>query len=419
MDLIEARHLACRLIAPLATEKVRLAEALGRVLAENMVAERDLPGESRSRWDGYALRSIDSLNASPGTPRVLRIVPGRIAAGHLRAAAIGPGECIRILTGAPLPPCADIVAPQEEVAVRGENLVLEQAYAEGSGVSPPGEDAHRGEVLVSSEVVLNPTRLAFIAALGRESVTVYRQPQVALLATGDEVKPLGALTAGPYTCCNNMYLLTWLTQIKGGKAIPLGVAGDEPQAIADRLRDVVGADLVITTGGRGSGDRDFIAEVWKGLGVQPVFEGINLIPGRNAALGIKGQQMFLGLPGNPWAAQTVFEQLAAPMLRRWQGLRGLTPTPLAAILAASLIGKPGSYRVIRGSLDLGMAPPRFHPAITRKVSLFSRLKDCFAYILLEPHVVEVAAGSEVQVQLSDSPLLVSPLIKGTGFPCSD
>ena len=418
MDLIEARQLACRLIAPLETEKVQLEEALGRVLAENMVADRNLPGESRSRLDGYALRHGDTLHASPGIPTRLRILPGRIAAGHVRVAGIGSGECVRILTGAPLPLDADAIAPQEEVTVQGESLVLEQAYAEGSGVSPAGEDARQGESLLSSGVVLTPTRLALIAALGCELVAVYRQPQVALLATGDEVKTLGALTQGPYTCCNNMHLLTWLTQLKGGKTIPLGVAVDEPRVIAERLREVT-ADLVITTGGMGSGDRDFIAEVWRRLGVQVVFDKINLVPGRNSALGQRHNQFFLGLPGNPWAAQSVFEQLAAPMLRRWQGLQGLFPAPLAAILQTSLKGRSGSYKIIRGSLDLGTAPSRFHPALTRKASVFSRIKDCFAYILLEPHVVEVATGSEVQVQLSDFPLLASPLIKGTGFQCND
>jgi len=414
MDLMEARQLACRLITPLERERVRLEEARGRVLAENIVADRDVPGESRSRWDGFALRHNDTLTASPDAPTCLRILTGRIAAGHVRTEGSGSGECIRILTGAPLPPASDAVVPQEEVTVRGEKLVLEQAYARESGVSPAGEDVRQGESVLPRGIVLTPTRLALIAALGGERIAVYRQPLVALLAPGDEVKPLGSLTRGPYTCCNNMHLLAWLTQIKGGRTISLGVAGDEPRAIADRLREVP-ADLVITTGGMGSGDRDFIAEVWRRLGVEVMFDNINLVPGRNSALGKKHSQMFLGLPGNPWAAQSVYEQLAAPMLRRWQGLPGLFPAPVTAILQTSLKGKFGSYKMVRGVLDFGAAPCCFHPAISRRASVFSRVKDCFAYMLLEPHVIEVAAGSEVQVQLSDLHLLASPVIKGKGF----
>ena len=418
MDLIEARQAAWRLIAPLAPELVRLEEALGRVLAENMVAGRNLPGEPRSRLDGYALCSADCLEAVPARPSILRILPGRIAAGCAGAGSIGAGEAIRIFTGAPLPPGADAVAPQEEVTVQGENLVLEKAYGEGDGVSPAGEDARQGELLVPVGTVLNPTRLALIAALGSERVAVCRQPRVALLATGDEVRTLGALTEGPYTSCNNMHLLAWLTQLKGGKVVSLGVAADEPHMIADRLREIA-ADLVITTGGMGRGERDFTGEVWKRLGVEVVFNSINLLPGRNSALGKRHGQVFLGLPGNPWAAQSVFEQLGTPLLRGWQGLQSLFPAPITAAVAASVKGKRGSYRVIRGSLDLGVMPPRFHPAITRKSSVFSRVKDCFAYILLAPHVVEIAAGSQVEVMLSDFPLLASPLIKSTGFPPSD
>ena len=418
MDLNEARQLASRLISPLGTEQVRMEDALGRVLAEDMVADRNLPAESRSRLDGFALRSTDTLGASPTTPMVLRLVPGRIAAGHVMTTGLGSTECIRILTGAPLPPCADAVAPQEEVALEGENLILVKVYAEGSGVMLAGEDAQCGEPLVSAGAVLTPTRLALIAALGGERVAVTRQPHVALLATGDEVKALGTAAEGPYTYCNNMHLLAWLVQLQGGKSLPLGVTADDPHLIADRLQ-AVAADLVITTGGMGKGDRDFMLEVWSRLGVQLLVKGINLIPGKNSALGERRGQIFLALPGNPWAAQIAFEQLAALMLWRWQGLQGFGHARMAAVLQTSLTGRPGFYHAIRGSLDLGTAPPRFHPSVTRRASVFGRVKDCFAYMLLEPHVVEVAAGSEVQVQLSDFPLLASPLLKGTGLPCSD
>jgi molybdenum cofactor synthesis domain-containing protein len=252
--------------------------------------------------------------------------------------------------------------------------------------------------------------LALIAALGRERVAVHRRPEVALLATGDEVKALGTEARGPFTYCNNMHLLAWLTQLKGGKTTLLGVAADEPAVIADRLQGVT-ADLVITTGGSGKGDRDFIPEVWERLSVRQVFRQINLLPGKNSALGERHGQVFLGLPGNPWAAQIVFEQLALPLLRRRQGLEGPSNTAITAILQTPLTGKRGFYKAIRGTLDLSTAPARFFPAVRKSASIFSRVKDCFAYILLEPHVLEVAAGSDVQIQLGDFPLLASPLFE--------
>ncbi len=392
---------------------MRIEDALGRVLGKSFAADRNLPGESRSRLDGFALRSADTLGATPDTPVLLGIIEERLAAGHAPAVTIHPGEAVRILTGAPLPSSADAVAPQEEVAVEGKNLRLRRAYARGNGVTLPGDDVKEGEFLLSQGTVLTPVRLALMVAMGCERIAVYRQPRVALLATGDEVRDLGATDKGPFTYCNNMHLLAWLTQLQGGKPSRLGVVRDEPRLIADRLQGVA-ADLVITTGGMGKGDRDFILEAWKLLGVRVLFRGINLTPGKNTALGVRGGQVFLGVSGNPWAAQMVFAELAVPMLRQWQGMQGVRSPLIAARLQKSLKHKPGFYNAIRGILDLETAPPWFRPAEPKGASVFNRVRDCFAYVILEPHVLEVAAGSELEVRLSDFPLLASPLFKETG-----
>ena len=411
MDLTEARRLASGLMAPLGIELVRIEDALGRVLAKRVVADRNLPRESRSRLDGFALRSGDTLGAAPGAPVLLRITPDRIAAGHARAMAIGSGEAIRILTGAPLPPVADAVVPQEEITVQGKNLCLERAYACGNGVTLPGDEVREGEFLLADGNVLTPARLALVAALGCDRIAVYRQPRVALLATGDEVRPLGAVEEGPFTYCNNMHLLAWLTQLQGGIPGRLGVVRDEPRTIANRLQNVT-ADLVITTGGMGKGDRDYILEAWKRLGVRVLVKGINLTPGKNTALGVRGQQVFLGVSGNPWASQIVFTELVVPMLRQWQGLKGLRNPLIQARLKQPLKHKPGFYKAVRGILNLETAPPWFTPAEPKGASVFSRVRDCFAYVILEPHVVEITAGSKLEVQLTDFPLLASPLFKG-------
>ncbi len=413
MDLTEARQLASRLAAPLGIERVRIEEALGRVAAQSVVADRNLPGECRSRLDGFALRSDDIRGAAPGRPVSLRILTGCLAAGHTVDVGIGSKECIRILTGAPFPPSADAVAAQEDVTVRGDELVLERACDRGNGVALPGEEVKEGDSLLAEGEVLTPTRLAVMVALGYESMAVYRQPRVALLATGDEVKALGSSEDGPFTYCNNMHLLSWLTQLQGGKSTPLGVVGDDPRAIADSLQDTTGADLVITTGGMGKGDRDFVLEAWTLLGVETLFSEINLTPGRKSALGVRGRQVFLGLPGNPWAAQVVFDELAAPMLRRWQGLQEFSDPLVAACLNESVRQKPGYYRAIRGTLDLAKLPGLFSPCDRKNSSVCSRLDAGFAYVILGPHVVEVASGTEVQVRLSGFPILASPLFRVT------
>lgn len=191
------------------------------------------------------------------------------------------------------------------------------------------------------------------------------------------------------------------------------MAGDEPRSIADRLQGAA-ADLVLTTGGMGKGDRDFISEAWKLLGVRTLFSEINLTPGKNTALGVRGGQVFLGVPGNPWAAQIVFEELVVPMMRKWQGVKELGNPLIAATLKESVKHKPGFYKAIRGTLNLELTPPCFTPSEGKNTSAFSRLRDSFAYIILEPHVVEVATGGEVQVRLCDLPILASPLFRKIG-----
>jgi molybdopterin biosynthesis enzyme len=164
----------------------------------------------------------------------------------------------------------------------------------------------------------------------------------------------------------------------------------------------------------GRGDRDFILEAWQLLGVQVLFRGINLTPGKNTALGVRGGQVFLGLSGNPWAAQIVFAEFAAPMLRRWQGLQGVPGPLIAARLQKPLKQKPGFYRAVRGMLNLETAPPRFVPVEPKGASVFALVRDCFGYVILEPHVVEVAVGRELEVRLNEYPVLASALFKETG-----
>jgi molybdopterin molybdotransferase len=413
MDLIEARRLASSSVQPLVVERVRTEDALGRVLAEKVIADRNLPGECRSRFDGYALRSTDTRGAAAESPVSLRIIPEQISAGHTPEHGLKPGESARIFTGAPLPPSSDAVAPQEEVVAGEEILNLRQEYPPGNGVVFSDDEVREGEFLLSEGAILSPVRLAFLAALGRDRVAVYRQPCVALVATGDEVKSLGYVEEGPYTICNNLHLLAWLTQLQGGRPSRLGVVRDNARLIADRLQSVA-ADLIITTGGMGKGDRDFILEAWKLLGVRVLFWGIKLNPGKHTALGLRGSQVFLGLSGNPWAAQIVFEELAVPMLRRWQGLCGLRGPRIAARLKTSLKHQPGFHKVVRGTLDRESALPSFTPVESRSASVFSRIRHGFAYIILEPHVLEVPEGTIVQVRLNDTPLLASAMIEGTG-----
>ncbi len=409
MEFSEARTLAMDLVVPGGWEWVSLQDALGRILAETIVSDRDLPGEPRSRFDGFAVCSSDIVDTEAQGPVSLRILSGLLAAGHSSKQDVQPGECLRILTGAPLPLHADTVVPQEEALQEANRLILNRAYSRGSGVTSPGEEIKRGESLLFAGEILSPTRCALVAALGRERIKVHRRPRVALLATGDEVIELGDSTQGPYTYCNNRYLLAWLVALQGADPVSLGRAKDDPLDIVQRLQDVK-ADFVITTGGMGRGNRDFVLDVWRRLGVQEHFRQINLSPGKNSALGSRGRQVFWGLPGNPWGAQVVFQEVVAPALRRLAGCGNPEAPSFQAVLKTPLKKKKGIVKVFRGVLDTRTIPPSFSVYGGRRRSLFADLKSSFAYMLLDAPVVEVAAGEEVRVFLHDFPLLAHPLI---------
>lgn len=408
MHLNDARLLAlsqCRIPEP---EKVPLDAAMGRVLAEPVRAERDVPPEALSRLDGYAVQSGDLVDVHPEKPGMLRVLPHMIPAGHRVACAVRPGECVRIMTGALLPEGADVVLAQEAVTLGAGGLMVRQPCSPGEGVVLPGTEVRKDDGVLDPGDVLTPTRMALLAALGSEGILVARRPRVALLSTGDEVRDLGGPLGGAFTHCNTRYLLAWSILQQGGQPIHLGTAGDEPEAVAAQLAES-DADLVISTGGMGHGDRDFVMKAWDSLGIHALFSEVNLSPGRRSALGIRDRQLFWGLPGNPWGAQVVFVELILPLLWAMQGVAVREPFSILAQVTRPLKNKTDGFKAVRGILNVREAPTRFSPATSRKDSLFAGLRSNLAYALMDDHRVEVAEGERVTVRLHDFPLLASPL----------
>ncbi len=410
MDLRDAAKIASGLASRLEVEAVDLDSALGRVLAYPFRAGINIPDEFRSKWDGFALRSSDSAGASPNTPVTLDILPVEVTAGKLAPSPATAGTCFRIMTGAVLPAGADAVVPLEDVSTRGNRLVLNRPLAPEKGVILPGSDAARGELLAEEGDVLTPTRLAVIAAAGADRINVYRKPRVAVLSTGDELRQLGGESGGPIVFCNNCHLLANLVTIGGGTPVQLGIAPDNPDVIYSRLERVK-ADLVITTGGLGKGSRDFILETWRRLGVTAQFEGLNVSPGKGSALGAGAGRIFLGLPGNPWASQVVYEEIAAPMLRVFQGVRLAGQFAFDARITAGVKKKQGFYHAFYGMFSHA-GEPAFIPGNTVPAcSRLPQLRSGFAYILQGPDTSFVPEGEKVAVKIPDFPLLSWALLK--------
>ena len=414
MDLKEAKTIALNLAKRLDWELVELDSALGRVVAESISADRDIPGNPRSKWDGFALMSGDSESAAPDKPVILEIAQGETVAGKKAQKGCG-GRCFRIMTGGVLPAGMDVVIPYEEATPSDKGLVLTGPFRPGSGVIAPGSEARQGELLLEEGDVLTPTRIALAAATGRQAVRLTRRPRVAILATGDELMESGRSDETASIFCNNTHLFANLVRVAGGEPVELGVAPDDPGIIYSRLEEAE-AELVITTGGMGKGSRDYISEVWKRLGLRTHFDRLNLVPGKASALATGNGRIFLGFPGNPRAGRIVYEEIAAPVIRRFLGLRARRDFTLDARALAPMRKKEGSYQAVEGVVEMrgwfcSFAPNQSAAEHRNKISF---LRSALAYALLAPQDTYVAKGKRVQVKVPDFALVNWAILDSRG-----
>ena len=404
MDLIRAKEIAASLAQRLDCEQIELDLCLGRVLAEDVSASRDIPADPRSRWDGFALISDDSVGAEPNKPAIMDISRGEVTAGMGARAAAIRGRCSRIMTGGVLPEGADAVLPIEVATVREERLVVVRPVPSWSGVIRPGSEAGQNEILLRTGDVLTPTRIAVAAATGVDRLKVFRRPRVGILATGDELRePGGNLETGA-TFCNNIYLFANLVRVSGGIPTHLGIVPDDQEQICSRLGEFR-ADMIITTGGMGRGSKDFISRIWERLGVVTCFDGLNLLPGRGSAMGKGACGVFLGLPGNPWAGRIVYEEIAAPMIRDFQGVES-GGFSLRARCARGIKKKEGFYQAVKGRLSAAGQSWDFIPVGhgSGKLNELFMFRSNLAYALIGPEVSHVSEGDGLEVKIPDFPL---------------
>lgn len=332
-------------VAPLAgSEGVPLAEALGRVLAADVVAPVSLPPWDNSGMDGYAVRAADVRDASPAAPVRLPVV-ATVAAGHRAPRALAPGEAMRIMTGAPLPEGADAVVRVEDTD-GGEQAVLvhdaRDARSPTRNVRPRAEDLRAGSVALEAGAVVGAAHVGVLAACGQRVVRVRPRPRVAIVATGDEIVDLDAWDAvlgGERIPSTNSWTLHALVRQAGGEPVPLGIAPDEPVALRDRLARARGCDLLLTTGGVSVGAFDHVRPVLASMGAELRFWRARMRPGAPLgfallpAMGRDGGELpWLGLPGNPVSAMVTFELFARPAIRRLAGHPRLFRRPVSVVL---------------------------------------------------------------------------------------
>ncbi len=333
----------------LASEEIPLTSAVGRTLAEDAVASEALPPFTNSAMDGYAVRSVDTSGAAPGTPVVLRLV-GEVPAGRIYPGRLQSGEAVRILTGAALPDGADSVIQQELTQAAGGAVSLLAETSPGMNVRPAGDDVTVGELLVSQGTELGPAEIALLAALGIHPVRVHRQPQVAILSTGDELAPLGTAPVPGQIRESNALYLSAAVQRAGAIPLLLGVARDRPEEIRSRLQAAKGVDMILTSGGVSVGDYDLVKQILAEQGTID-FWRVQMRPGKPLAFGMLGELPLLGLPGNPVSAAVTFELFGRPAIRKMLGSRDLLRPVVEVVLEGGDIERDDRRQFVRVGLN--------------------------------------------------------------------
>jgi molybdopterin molybdotransferase len=301
-------------VAPLGAESVLLLDSLGRVLAEDLVAERTLPPWDNSEMDGYAVHAADTARA----PVVLAL-QGEAAAGRPAAEPLRPGHAYRIFTGAPLPTGANAVVKQEDVEIGDGVVRLRAPVREGESVRSRGSDVAPGERALRRGAVMKAGEVGLCAALGRTQVQVHRRPLVAILSTGDElVEPDRAPGPGQIVNSNSLAVAALVREI-GATPVRLGVVPDDPKAIEARIQEARFADLLLTIGGVSVGDHDHVRDVLAALGCELRFWKVRVKPGKPLVFGLWNGRPVLGLPGNPVSSMVTFELFARPALLKLMG----------------------------------------------------------------------------------------------------
>jgi len=344
-----AREVIRGLVRPIrGTQRLFIREALGRVLACEVVSPIDVPGHDNAAMDGYALRGC-SLSAHGETR--LRIA-GTALAGRPFEGRVGEGECVRIMTGAVMPPECDSVVMQEAVRSAGDAVIIPAGEKPGRNWRRAGEDLAAGQTALATGMILGPAQLGLAASLGIAEVTVRRRLRVAIFSTGDELCSIGTQPARGQIFDSNRYTLFGMASRLGCEVIDLGVVRDRPEALEAALREAAeNADAIITSGGVSVGEADFIRPLLARLG-EVLFWKIAMKPGRPLAFGRIGDAFLFGLPGNPVAVMVTFHQFVREALAAMMGIDPLPRAPLIPAVCTDALRKaPGRTEYQRGILS--------------------------------------------------------------------
>jgi len=396
-DVEEVERFLRETAATLPTERVPLLECVGRVLAEDVVSEVDVPGFPRSAMDGYALRGAETFGASDYDPIAFALVgtslPGRPFLGSLES-----GQAVRIMTGAPIPGGADAVVMAEVCREDGERERVEvsEAVAPRKNVGAVGEDIRCGDRVLTAGRRLRPQDAGLLSSIGVASVACVRRPRVAFVITGDELLPAGSRPTGPRIVDSNSVVLRALAERDGAELLAFDILPDVPETIRDAMADER-ADVVLVSGGSSVGQEDHAPRLLAELG-ELDFHGISMRPSSPTGIGRIGSRFVFLLPGNPVSCLSAYEFFAGPTIRQLGGRSRRWPHPVVALpLARKIASAIGRTDYVRVAIEEGRAVP----LATSGASILSSTVRAAGAVIVPRGLEGMAEGAVVDVLLYD------------------
>ncbi|MFZ3066416.1 MAG: gephyrin-like molybdotransferase Glp [Nitrospirota bacterium] len=396
----EALGLILENIREIGFEKVDIKEALGRVLAEDVYARRNIPPWDNSAMDGYAVIVNDVEGASKENPAVLKIIES-LPAGYISESKLKSGEAIKIMTGAPMPNGADAVVMVEYTEKDGGKVRIFKRPENGDHIRKAGEDVKDGQLVIKKGQLIRPSEIGMLASMARSIVSVYQRPRVAILATGDELVDLDEEICGAKIINSNTYAVGAQIQECGALPILLGIARDRQDELEEKLRLGMNADIIITSGGVSVGDYDHVKDVVKGLGGDLRLWKVAIKPGKPLAFSMLNSRPMFGLPGNPVASMVTFEIFVRPAILKMMGHKKIFRPIIDATIKDDLKKKENRRHFIRASVQSDGDGYVVETTGDQGSHMMTSMTKANGLIIFHENDTAIKAGDKVKVMLLD------------------
>lgn len=390
-------------VPSLAGERTSLLQAVGRVLAEDIHSEREVPPFANSAMDGYAVRWEDIADTTPDQPIALDVIEV-IQAGAVPREAVTTGTASKIMTGAVVPHGADTVIRVEDTGEHDGRVWIKRQERTGAHIRESGEDIHRGQIVLEKGRVLRPADMGLLASVGRGFVLVRQRPRVAILSTGNELVEVDESLRPGQIVNSNAYALAAAVQEAGGQPVPLPIARDTLAEIRVALNEAVRHDIVLSTGGVSVGDFDFVKEAMDELGVRRLFWQVAQKPGKPLTFGLLREKPYFGLPGNPVSALVCFYLYVRPALGKMMGQSKLFSPIVSATVAEDIPKAKGLTEFIRCRLEQVHGQYRVHSTGSQSSGVLSSLSLGAGLIVGAPELSMLPKGIHVKVLVLDGDL---------------